>query len=326
MVKKTFKALALAGAASVLLSPQAWAANDLMTVGVSLSHLTYELIDLNPNDSVAPTVTFKTPIGSTWISEYDDSAAGPRVLDQTTEPVGIYDKTRSIDFTHAQGKASFGADGISMQMNYSLDKAKAAIAAHPMAEWEKQPYGDRGDYMELGQQLLVHGNDVFSFRLGANTAIVFKGRVTASVSIDETVARTFIDEALPANGSVALQTWGRASVYGVWDRFADNNDSRDNERTWGTAMIAKSKVSPSAVEILYQAIPDSRDESFQITITNDDWMGTPKDAVVSIGMEVSQSLYVYPPPIPEPASGLMWTLGLTGLACVSRKRKRQPRH
>lgn len=305
---KTFKAFALANVALALFSAQAWAASDLATASVSLSRLTYELIDLDPNDSVAPTVTFKTPGGSS-VWEFTRKNFDPTFQSQVDQPTALYNRSGSIDFTHASGKASFGAGGVSLQSNYSVDQAKAIIDTVPVAE--------RGNSATFEQQLDLLGGKEFSFTLGAHTAIVFKGQASISTSLNETTVQTALTGLLPAHGSLTLASRASAYVKGGWD----NNfpDGRDNERSWGIGSVASSEVSSSAINSIYTPLTSVNDP-FQIVFTNDGFSSM--DASVNVGLEVRQSLTINPPPnpaIPEPASYLMWALGLAGLACVSRK-------
>ncbi|MFP5391477.1 MAG: PEP-CTERM sorting domain-containing protein [Gammaproteobacteria bacterium] len=119
-LSKLAAALALTGAA---LAAPAWAQTTSGTA--SLSGFTYQLIDLNPTDAIAPTISFSDTEFHSGVSHSSEQAQTNKSLDLPG--------TLSITTSNAFASASNFTDGLSATATYSVGPGLQTVGA---AAWQ----------------------------------------------------------------------------------------------------------------------------------------------------------------------------------------------
>jgi hypothetical protein len=210
-------ALSLAAAAAQAESPY-------LSASIKLSNLSFQLIDLNPNDGVAPSMTILTK-GNLSVTPFDTYSVGFGNDPVTTVvPFASQAITGSplVDFSAQSGGVGVSTTSNSLSMQTSV-KASELIAKPATVETNTYDYGPQVATYTYSSQVSGGGNDgtlslvgsrqagwndplVYSAKLSANTALIVTGQAAVDVHIDRTMLDTAYQQVLADYGTPELGT------------------------------------------------------------------------------------------------------------------------
>jgi len=340
MVRMGLRPASLALAAALCFGSSAQAADDPLVAqaSVTLSGLSFQLIDLTPGDGIAPSLSFQTQgiIDSSNMvyAETSDSwlPAGPTYSNSLLP-------STPLNYVSADSLSSITSTGnsITLQSNLPLSQVLPALTS---------PDGTGiGDYVNHG---LMTGTDLNlgnpfegtyqSFTLGAGTGLVLRGTLSNYTSVD----RTAVQSALEANGYDwwSLSIGGNnAGIFQMAEQFTDNYPNGylmkqgnvvelvdDHFVTYDSTYyddgISQSHSASSEFEFTVVNFGDS-DLTGMVALnlmTNSDLnLNATRYSIIPPAIGVPEDLYI--PAIPEPSTYALMGLGLVGIATVARRRR-----
>lgn len=196
------------------LSANVHAATSTASATVSLTNLTFTLIDLAPADGVAPSLQFLDPVGTpnTWDASLFVAAATPDavIFDSHQSPVlpsGVQSILAPNQINLAddasQSAIVMTASSLLLTASMTMDATTASTGLNRYAE------------AYIGPTANDWGN-VLRYRLGANTAVRVQGQyqLTAQTQTDESIAYASASASLTLNAtSSAAESSFSQNVY-----------------------------------------------------------------------------------------------------------------
>jgi hypothetical protein len=294
--KASFIAISMALAAT--------SAHAASTSSASLGPVSYQLFDLNPLDSVAPTITWSTPPDGygnyTYANAYDNAA----VNNQSTWAYGTNGFSNNASgvataLSAAQSSITSGGvvtspTGVSLSANGHAN-GTTGVAASDYSYYQAGSYAPYYYYYN-------------GFTLGANTAVVFTANATASASTSVGYQDGYGGEY--ANAYAWLNVWGSqpSGNGGNQSSYSEVRANASYTSTWN--------------EQTYQYFGQETFSSDTLSGAYVNLTGAEKIGNVQFGTQVDGISYVAA--VPEPGTYAMLLAGLGLMGAIARRRKVKP--
>ena len=339
MVRMGLRPASLALAAALCFGSSAQAADDPLVAqaSVTLSGLSFQLIDLTPGDGIAPSLSFQTQgIIDTSNSVYDEASdswlhSGPTYSNSLLP-------STPVNYITADGMSTVTstANSVTLQSQVQLSQILPSLTP-PNAE-------GTDDYIYLssmsGTDLAV-GNafpgEFQQFTLSAGSALVVRGSLSGSYTLDGTALKTGLEASGYTDWSI-YHTGAADASFVMAAQFSDlSAESAGFEGLIGNqvngvfAQLVDNGgtfLNSADVELLLQTA-NSRDFEFTLTNLGDTDMtgllalnlGTYSDLSVSANRISLGTPPIDIPAIPEPSTYALMGLGLVGITAVARRRR-----
>ena len=346
MVRMGLRPASLALAAALCFGTGAHAADGpiVSQATLSLSGLSFQLIDLTPGDGIAPSLSFQTQgVIDSWNNAYDEATdtyihLGPQFQNSLLPSSPLAHVTPD-----GMSTVTTTANSVSLQSQVTLSQILSPLAPYPSDTEGMEDYVSR--WTTTGTNLAVgnaYPGEFQHFTLSAGTALVVRGTLSGSFSIDGTA----IQADLTANGYTdwSLHHGGHADagfimaaqideLTGEPGSFAGLSGSQVNGIFANLWNDGANYLSHMDGELTRQTAA-SRD--FEFTLTN--LGGTDMTGVLALNLNIGGDLSLYAsrpsvstppidlppidvPAIPEPSTYALMGLGLVGIAAVARRRR-----
>lgn len=286
-IRKGFSCLTIL---SMLLGTQAMAGGALVVSSMgNLGELTYKLVDLDPNDGIAPNVVFD-PEGTLSIHVSDktlnqsDEFIGAPYSDALTGSTALSNGTAVLSSNRGQLSGSTGYDA-----NYLSNFSTAVLAG-----------GDSENHVG------ADANHMLSFTLTPKTRIEFSANVDLNALVDITALKSY-------QTSLFAQTSAKVSA------FVGKGLSTD-VRSFESLISHTVKVykDGSVLNDLWSDPSQNSDLFLSWTNASSSNAGT----MMTVTMLVNSQIDASPISIPEAGTQWMFGLGLMSLAGVVRRRRK----
>jgi hypothetical protein len=307
----------LVAAAAASMSAHAGA----ITGSASLTGLSYHLVDLDPNDGIAPWITFD---GSGYVGAGSAIITVDALNNQVTNADphissgSIFSSTAS-SYQSPNGAVSFtyGPTGASSAVDISgASLGQLNGAAQPLYTVSGLAGTDYGSqYLpDFGASVPMSGD--FSFTLSPNTALVIDGQVQASISVD--LAQIPQGSSMQQDIQAGLYTAHAMGIIGAGAGFVSANYEILSSQV--TMLMVGQDLDASGVQ--WSGLPSSDSSAltpFELTFTNDGIDAKKGGFVAGAGAMGGVSFEAVP--VPEPGTWALMGLGLAGLMAISRQRR-----
>jgi len=337
MVRMGLRPASLALAAALCFGTSAQAAVDPLVAqaSVTLSGLSFQLIDLTPGDGIAPSLSFQTEgVIDSWNSVYDEAShswlhSGPTYSNSLLP-------STPVNYTSPDGLSTVTSTANSVTLQSQLPLSQILPPLNP-------PDGSgTGDYVYNGigsnTDLAVgapYPGEYQSFTLGAGTGLVLRGTLSRHITLDSGA----IQSAMEANG---YDTWSLTGGSGGGATFmmaAQSSEWFDAEGnyTGGSLLQAnqlelfdsRSMEHGAGLDNTMLLLDGAQD--FEFTVVN--FGDSNLTGLIALQLTVGSDLFLYAqrfseitppidiPAIPEPSTYALMGLGLVGIAAVARRRR-----
>lgn len=309
---------------------------------LSLSGLSFQLIDLTPNDGIAPSLSFQTQgMIDTWNSAYDEATdsyiyLGPQFQNSLlpSSPLTHVTPDGMSTLTTTSNSATLQSQVTVSQILPSLTPPNTEGVDDYVSNWTTT-----GTDLTVGN---AFPGEFQQFTLGAGTALVVRGSLSGSYSVDGTA----IQAELAANGYTdwSLYHTGRsdaafimaAQVHDLTSEpgsFAGLIGNQVNGIVTSLYNDGANYLGSADGELTLHA---AASKDFEFTLTN---LGSADmTGVMALNLTVGSDLSLYAsrpslwtppidlppidvPAIPEPSTYALMGLGLVGIAAVARRRR-----
>lgn len=280
---------------------------------VGLSNVQIELIDLNPNDGIAPALTFNGQgVLAAQLINYDNGTYdGPSYTGSILPSQEVrYD---TADVTNVATSSS-----LSLASHVTWDRVAASLTDAP---------GGNGNISNVtlpnSAGLFRYepggGSIELPFTLTANTALVIRGTMSMSASLQGGV----IAQSLQDSGYTEAWTAGRSGYLGASVALSSWNDYIDGQDRVVGSYYSRSEanvnLSPDLLVSNDQLIStDSTSSDFVVNFANFD--SASKTGLVALNVQANDDLVLMTTQaIPEPSTYVLMILGLAGVTWARRR-------
>jgi hypothetical protein len=344
MVRMGLRPASLALAAALCFGTGAHAADGpiVSQATLSLSGLSFQLIDLTPGDGIAPSLSFQTQgVIDSWNITYDEATdtyihLGPQFQNSLlpSSPLAHVTPDGLSTVTTTANSATLQSQVTLSQILPSLTPPNTEGINDHLSNWKTT-----GTDLAVGN---TYPGEFQHFTLSAGTALVVRGTLSGSFSIDGTA----IQADLTANGYTewSLYHGGHADagfimaaqideLTGEPGSFAGLSGSQVNGIFANLWNDGANYLSHMDGELTRQT---AASKDFEFTLTN---LGdADMTGVLALSLNVGSDLTLYAsrpslwtppidlppidvPAIPEPSTYALMGLGLVGIAAVARRRR-----
>ncbi len=350
-------ALSVLAASVALMAAWPAAATPLASAGASFGDLRFRLIDLDPNDGIAPGVTFQG--GGFADLEVLDPATG-----QLTIVNGLQTDFNGLNF----GTQTYGNDTSSLVWNGPALTAQATLTTSGIAQrLENNTYRYDGYYGattttndsvnltsvgQVGSHPLLGASEdapTYTLTLAANTGIVIEGTASSFLQASAQGQADLQAGWLASTGYEAPEYFLNSNLSGdvmvnafLFTASTDSPDSFNGLEVHGSALtwydnlnVGWASCSTCEGDLPGSDVTQSRSRAFALDFFN--YSGQSKD--VSLVLQARAGLNGYMsfnasvplptgpdpeiPPIPEPGTYALMGLGLVGLWGATRAQRRR---
>lgn len=302
------------------LASTASAADGIVASGAaSVTGLSYHLIDLDPTDGIAPSITFNDSyvgigaVTGTWINQY-------QVTGESTRTPGDLFTATPANFVSSSGNVtgSYNTDSASINTGLRASDLNAMASSHGTDGYSVSVTAASG--MFFGRDELPDYPGVWfplnpgqsAFTLSANTALVIDGQwhVNTGLDLSQVQPGAFIDS-IQANG------WSANFVSHSAAGAVLQLDGMDAVVAWNSHDLRQSLDANGLGEVFTNNENDQADSPFSIQINN---TGTSSaNGFLALGAAADYTVTVA---VPEPGTWALMGLGLVGVLVTAGKRRR----
>lgn len=302
-VKAAFSLLALAG---FMAYAGASAAPVQAQSSATIDKLTWHLVDLTPDDGIAPSIQF--------FPEYN-SYSGSALVNSDIQYGFWSDNVNPIPWPSQAGQIGGSPDALVTVTPDSIQTSTVIEGGLP-AVWTSIPGRDffytRSAYI-TGQGSLANG---ITFKLGANTGLVLEGsaKVQAGVDLSTVSGSPYFTSQPYAAVTVDSESWIAAHLHRQGGDIAGTTGS-----DWRLDASVTDSVDSLQLAGSYVADPKSQTNTgnFQLTFLNATAGETQAVLQLALSSRIAAS------GVPEPGTWLMMGLGLSALAGLRRRGTRR---
>lgn len=295
------------------------AADSIASGSASVTGLSYHLIDLDPTDGVAPSITFN--------DSYVGIAAVTTAWANNMAPVGEWVRTPGDLFTSAP--ANLVSSGGNVTGSYNTDSAAISTSLrgaelNAMAtRFGEDAYSvtvtaasgmfyGKDEFPDYPGVLIAYNPGQSAFTLSANTALVVDGQwhVNAGLDLNQLTPGAFLD-------SIQANAWNAYFVNHVAAGVAlvlDNG--QDDVFAYNSVQLSQTLDGNGPGELFTQRVSDESDAPFSVQINNAS--AASANGMLILGAEADYSVSVA---VPEPGTWALMGLGLVGIGAVARRRR-----
>ena len=344
MVRMGLRPASLALAAALCFGTGAHAADGpiVSQATLSLSGLSFQLIDLTPGDGIAPSLSFQTQgVIDSWNVVYDE-ASDSYLPGGPTYSNSLLPST-PVNYVSPDGLSTVTstANSVTLQSQLSLSHILPPLTPPDATGAGDALYGGAGTRTDLSVGNPVPG-ELQAFTLSAGSALVVRGTLTGSYILDGTQ----VQAGLNANGYTEWTLFhnGWADAGFLMAAQVDNLSEETSGFTglfghqvngFYTSLVNDGATFLSSTDgnVTHQTTA-SRDFTFTLTNLDDTTMSGV--LALSLSVHTDQTLYasrpgIWTPPIdlppidvpaiPEPSTYALMGLGLVGIAAAARRRR-----
>lgn len=292
------------------------AADAIASGSASVTGLSYHLIDLDPNDGVAPSITFN--------DSYVGIAAVTSAWANNIAPVGEWVRTPGDLFTSAP--ASLVSSGGNVTGSYNTDSAaiNTSLRGQELNAMATRFGGDGYSVTVTAASGMFYGKDEFpdypgvliaynpgqsAFTLSANTALVVDGQwhVNAGLDLSQLAPGAFLD-------SIQANAWNAYFVNHVAAGVALALDGVDSVFAYNSVQYSQTLDGNGPGKLFTQRDADQSDAPFSVQINNAS--ASSVNGMLVLGAEADYTVSVA---VPEPGTWALMGLGLVGIGAVARR-------
>ncbi|WP_290644619.1 PEP-CTERM sorting domain-containing protein [Aquabacterium sp.] len=299
------------------------ASDTLFSASAQLSNLSYRLVDLDPNDGIAPSVTFNSIIhvnsgGDAWT---DAPGFSNSLLPSSPLQSSLQDGTAEASSTGLRVYSSLSSQSLLAQVDPNASGYQYVYLNAPMPMVYSM--GGGTDPMSI---------DPAHITLSANTAIVITGVASINGTVNAGTQTDLLNALAPQGGSTDAALYSKVNAHiGLQLSSLDQDWSSNNNN----ALTVSSASSSFMLEAGWDNA-SGQDQTFSaqrdvlVQYAN---FGT-TDKVIDLDVTLSSNAYtsgyvtlvpalpIDPVPgIPEPGTYALMGLGLAGIGLAHRRRK-----
>lgn len=334
MVRLGLRPASLALAAALCLSSTAHAAESTFAAQASLSltGLSFQLIDLNPGDGIAPSISFESKgyLGGEWVYDEDSSSYTHQGGIQYNNSL-LPSAPQSYVSAYGESTINTTSNSVLMQNQLSWSDLYGALAPVNVSDTNTFFSSHLFSTSKLGVGNAPEGYHG-SFTLSAGTGLILRGTFSSKLSLADNSA--LLSE-LEANGYEYMtlgQNFGTRVSFNMAALESNINESLDHGGTYGSDLKQANSYDRTVYDEVTQDSLDgfvafdrtTSSSDFEFTIAN--FGSADMNGIVALHMTVDSTLslsgYRDTPAIPEPSTYALMGLGLVGIMGVTRRRRR----
>ena len=346
MVRMGLRPASLALAAALCFGTHVQAADDPIVAqsALTLSGLSFQLIDLTPGDGIAPSLSFQSDglidTGEWIYDEASDSynfAGGPQFQNSLLP---------ATPMTHVSSNGlstvTSTVNSVTLQTQLPLSQLLPSMA--PPDGTGTDDFTDSGSWAEANLSVGDGNTGGFaSFTLGSGTGLILRGTLSSQLTMDSSA----VSAVLAANG---YDHW---SLYGNLDAYGSFLMAAQAETPWPNADLLLqqgNQLDLSRYHTVWHGsnmwddntpLSDATSQSFEFTVVNFGDSNLIGDVLLNLHVlhnvdlfATRASTYIPPvdvppidvppidvPAIPEPSTYALMGLGLVGIVAVARRRR-----
>lgn len=302
------------------LATTASAADTIASGSASVTGLSYHLIDLDPNDGIAPSITFNdsyvgiaADTGTSANQQFTPAGEWVRAPGDlfTSAPVNWTSSSGNVTGNYNSNSAAIsttlrGADLNAMATGLGGDGYSVTLTAASGMFYGKDEFPD---YPGV---LIAYNPGQSSFTLSANTALVIDGQwhVNASLDLNQLASGAFLN-------SIQANAWNAFVVNHVAAGVALQLDNgQDGVFAYNSVQYSQALDGNGPGELFSQRDSEQSDAPFSVQINNAS--ASSANGMLILGAEADYSVSVA---VPEPGTWVLMGLGLVGIGVVARRRR-----
>ena len=328
MVRLGLRPASLALAAALCLSTTAHAAESTFVsqASLSLTGLSFQLIDINPTDGIAPSISFESTgyLGGEWFYAEDSyTRQGGIQYNNSLLP------SAPQSYVSADGLSTINTTSNSVLMHNQVSGSDlyGALDAEDTYGYFTKTVSQSTSDLAVGNEF---SDDWESFTLSAGTGLIVRGTFSNKFSFSDNSALQSELEIKGYEGVSLLQNFDTKVFFAMAaldressDPIGYGYDVKQGNYFYREAFDDMSQDSLDG----FAAVDRTTSNDFEFTIVN--FGSTDMSGVVLLNMSVDSSLElsgyrpnIAIPAIPEPSTYALMGLGLVGIMGVTRRRRR----
>ncbi len=332
MVRMGLRPASLALAAALCLGSSAQAASDplLAQTSLTLNGLSFQLIDLTPDDGIAPSLNFQTQV----FIDISRQGAGDMTPDYLGQPYqnSLLPPPQAYISADGMGSLTSTADSVTLQsqlpLSQLLPQPSPTDEAGTVDRVTRDAFQDMDMFVADGVHKFADGNQGsigaygLPFTLGAGTGLVLQGTASTHLTFDGSALRTELD-------AYGYEFWNLNAKLDADVMFSMSDiDGMDLPNMLWFSKASSMKFDQDSMNDTLSA---TKSQSFKFSLLNPHDTEMAGSVLLSLGigshltLDASRTEITDPPidipAIPEPSTYALMGLGLVGIAAVARRRR-----
>ena len=268
----------------------------LGSASAQLTDLSYRLVDLDPDDGIAPSITFTTGNQVRLFAEGGFSNSR-ETLGWLSNP---FDAATALSTVAVDGEqAAIEGNSLSARSDIFIGDAVANNALLATGQHQAS-VASRGS---LGTSPFTQG-----WTLSARTALVVEGRALATLNNDLTSLLPLVDKDIHSSSTasigLSLEAERNPGLQASFSKFVFKNSRLD----------ASGNIWTDASD------PAALDETFVLTLSNEGATAMKGRLGFGVNAVTSLSVTTLTSPVPEPSQWALYLMGMAMLPLVARRR------